>query len=111
VLVVVVVLAGAVILFPSLALLFRLVLGGRFDPGPAAGPAPPATVQAVVAAMGGGVVARLAGGCLIAGIGLLTVADARWAHAVGVVSLLAFVVLGFVAVGPAELAAAGTDGR
>jgi cytochrome d ubiquinol oxidase subunit II len=111
VLVVVVVLAGAVILFPSLALLFRLVLGGRFDPGPAAGPAPPATVQAVVAAMGGGVVARLAGGCLIAGIGLLTVAEARWAHAVGVVSLLAFVVLGFVAVGPAELAAAGTDGR
>ena len=105
VLVVVAVLGGAAILFPSLALLFKLVLGGRFDPGAAAEPAPPLTARAVVAAVAPGLVGRLAGGCLIAGIGLLTIAEARWAHAVGVVSLLAFVVLGFAAVDPTKLAA------
>jgi cytochrome d ubiquinol oxidase subunit II len=52
------------------------------------------------------VLARSAAGCLIAGFGLLTVADAGWAHAIGVVSLLAFVVIGFAAVGPAQLATA-----
>ncbi len=111
VLVVVVVLGGAAILFPSLALLFKLVLGGRFDPGADSEPAPPLTAHAVVAAARSGLVARLAGGCLIAGIGLLTIADARWAHAVGVVSLLAFVVLGFAAVGPTELATAEDESR
>jgi cytochrome bd ubiquinol oxidase subunit II len=104
VLVVVVVLGGAAILFPSLALLFRLVLGGRFDPGAAAEPAPPLTPRAVVAALAPGLMARLAGGCLVAGMGLLTIADARWAHAVGVLSLLGFVVLGFAAIAPTELA-------
>ena len=44
VLVVVVVLAGAVVLFPSLALLFALVLRGRLDPGSAAGPGQPIVV-------------------------------------------------------------------
>jgi cytochrome d ubiquinol oxidase subunit II len=103
VVVVVAVLAGGAILFPSLALLFRLVLGGHLDPGgdrdatvPAAG--------AVVSASAAGLKARTAGACLIAGIGLLTIADATWAHAIGVVSLLAFIVLGFGAIGPAELA-------
>ena len=50
--------------------------------------------------------ARLAGACLIGGLGFLTVADAGWAHAIGVVCLLAFVVIGFGAVAPAQLAAA-----
>ena len=104
VLVLVAVLAGGAILFPSLALLFRLVLGGRFDPEAASEPAPPLTVKAVAAAAAPGLMARLAGACLIAGFGLLTIADAGWAHAVGVVSLLAFVVFGFVAVAPTELA-------
>jgi hypothetical protein len=40
---------------------------------------------------------------------MLTAADAAWAHAVGVIALLAFIVLGFIAVGPAELAAAEPD--
>jgi cytochrome bd ubiquinol oxidase subunit II len=34
----------------------------------------------------------------IAGLGLLNIADADWAHAVGVSCLIGFVVLGFVAV-------------
>jgi cytochrome d ubiquinol oxidase subunit II len=46
----------------------------------------------------------------IAGIGLLTAADAGWAHALGVACFAGFVVAGFHAVAPAELAAADTDG-
>ena len=117
VLVIVVVIAGGLILFPSLAFLFRLVLGGRFDadaalaPTPtsatsATSPAQPADTRAIVSASAPGVLARVAGGCLIGGLGFLTVADAGWAHAVGVVCLLAFVVIGFAAVAPAQLAAA-----
>src|SRR5215831_1760723 len=113
VLVVVAVLAGAMILFPSLAFLFRLVLRGSFDEDAelSTSPAPrPATAGKVVSASAPGIVARAAGGCLIAGFGFLTVADTAWAHAIGVVCLLAFVVIGFVAVGPARLAAAA-DGE
>jgi hypothetical protein len=36
------------------------------------------------------------------GFGLLTVADAGWAHAVGVAALFAFVVAAFLALVPAE---------
>src|SRR5438067_3165691 len=104
VLVVVVVLAGAVILFPSLAFLFRLLLGGSFDPDAelSRSPAPPPTgARAVMSASAPGVVARAAAACLIAGSGFLTIPEAGWAHAIGVVCLLAFVVIGFLAVGPA----------
>ena len=109
VLVVVAVLGGAVILFPSLVFLFRLVLSGRLEHGhaegsaEARGPAP-----TLISASSAGLAARSAGACLLAGVGLLTLADAGWAHALGVVSLFGFVVLGFVAVGPAQLAG-GSD--
>jgi len=90
--VVVAVLAGAVILFPSLALLFRLTLAGRLTgaerTAAAASPRAPTLTTSVRSA-------RLAGASLIAGIGLLTVAHAAWAHALGVVSLLAFVAYGY----------------
>jgi cytochrome d ubiquinol oxidase subunit II len=110
VLVIVAVLGGAMVLFPSLALLFRLVLRGRFDTDAvlATSPQPPpADIRALVTASAPGLLARLAGGCLIAGFGFLTVAEAGWAHAIGVVCLLAFVVIGFAAVTPAQLAASG----
>jgi cytochrome bd ubiquinol oxidase subunit II len=106
VLVIVVVLGGAAILFPSLGLLFSLVVRGRFDPSPSASAAGVAT-KSLIGASRPGLLGRAAAACLIAGVGLLTIADAPWTHAVGVVSLLAFVVLGFVAVGPTELARAG----
>jgi cytochrome d ubiquinol oxidase subunit II len=102
VLVIVAVLAGGAILFPSLALLFRLVLGGGFDVGQAPGRV---SIRAAMSASRHGLLGRIAAACLLAGIGLLTIADAPWAHAIGVVSLVSFVVVGFVAVGPAELAA------
>jgi hypothetical protein len=41
---------------------------------------------------------------LIIGFGLLTVAEAGWAHAIGVVSLLAFIVVAFAALVPRALA-------
>src|SRR5205823_3088985 len=111
VLVIVAVLGGAVILFPSLALLFRLVLGGRLDHGEGvASGALPAQARSIVLASARGLPARMSGGCLIAGIGLLTIADAGWAHALGVTSLFGFVLFGFTAVGPAKLAASQDGG-
>jgi len=95
--------AGAVILFPSLAVLFSMVLRGRFDrelPAPPPGTASPADV---LRQSRSGLLGRLAGACLIAGFGFLTVADAGWAHAVGVLALGAFVVLGFMAIVPGAL--------
>ena len=109
VVVVVSVLAGGAILFPSLALLFRLLLKGRFDPG-ATGPSSQRPVPAsLLRASAAGLTARAAGGCLLAGVGLLTIATAPWAHAVGVASLFGFIVLGFLAVAPAELARAAPE--
>jgi cytochrome bd ubiquinol oxidase subunit II len=87
---VVAVLAGGAIVFPSLALLFRLALTGRFD----AGPGPGHTAGHVLSASMPRLRARVAVGCLIAGVGLLNVAEAQWAHAVGVLSLFGFTVFG-----------------
>jgi cytochrome d ubiquinol oxidase subunit II len=85
--------AGSVILFPSLVLLFRMVLTGRFD-RPAATPVAP--IASPVRVPGG--LGRLAAASLIAGIAFLNIAQAGWAHAVGVVCLIAFVALGVAAV-------------
>src|SRR5947207_3124895 len=91
------VLGGAVILFPSLALLFRLDLTGRLAEGGESVDLRP--TPRLVRASRQGFLARAALACLIPGIGLLTVAETAWAHALGVVSLFGFVALGF----PAEL--------
>jgi cytochrome d ubiquinol oxidase subunit II len=97
--------AGALILFPSLGLLFRLVLGGRLGHGPYEDEEPAAaTASAVLAVSAPGLAGRAAVACLVAGLGFLTVADAGWAHAVGVVALAGFVVLGFAAALPELLA-------
>jgi cytochrome bd ubiquinol oxidase subunit II len=114
VLVVIAVLGGAMILFPSLALLFRLVLAGRLDHGPGPGDAagrPLAATASVLAASRAGLLGRVAGACLLAGFGFLTVAEAGWAHAIGIVALLAFLPCGFLAVAPAQLADLGRQER
>jgi cytochrome d ubiquinol oxidase subunit II len=95
--VVVVVLAGAVILFPSLALLFRLTLGGRLGYGGSDEPALASTRADLPSTT------RLALACLIAGAGFLTIADSAWAHAVGVVALFAFACAAFPALARAAL--------
>jgi cytochrome d ubiquinol oxidase subunit II len=106
--VVVSVLAGGAILFPSLALLFQISLTGRFraresDELSKSQPGPPGPGIATLA--------RWAIALLIAGFGLLNVAEAPWAHAVGVACLLGFVASGFRAVTRAALDESGQSGR
>ena len=96
---VVAVLGGAVILFPSLAVLFRLTLAGRLNGAGRLADLTSLARHARPTAGGGG---RVAAAALVAGIGFLTVADAAWAHAIGVASLLAFVACGYRALLPRE---------
>jgi cytochrome d ubiquinol oxidase subunit II len=89
--VVVSVLAGGAILFPSLALLFRLTLTGRFQ----AEETPPArTITARPSRVRSQRLARGAIASLIAGFGLLNVAEAPLAHGIGIAALFCFVALG-----------------
>ena len=101
VVVIVAVLAGGAILFPSLAFLFKLVLSGRlgYDDDTAA----PTIRRRIVAASAPGLLVRVAVSCLFAGIGLLAGTEAGWAHALGVTSLLAFIVFAFPAALPPNL--------
>ncbi|MEA2397454.1 MAG: cytochrome bd ubiquinol oxidase subunit [Thermoleophilaceae bacterium] len=105
---VVAVLAGGAILFPSLALLFRLALRGQLHPEPEAAVPSPVPRRALLSASAPGLGGRSAAACLVVGFGLLTVADAGWAHAIGVVALLGFVFVGFFAVAPDQLASQPT---
>jgi cytochrome d ubiquinol oxidase subunit II len=91
---VVAVIAGGVILFPALALLFRLTLAGRFRG--AAHVVPETEASRTIVNVG--LLARLAIAFLIAGFGLLSVAEAGWAHGIGVACLVAFIVAGFGAI-------------
>jgi cytochrome bd ubiquinol oxidase subunit II len=82
--------AGAVVLVPSLGLLYTLLLRGRLDQGEVtarpAGPAPAVRAGRTHAR------GRLAGAVAVAGLaggaGLLVFADPAWAHGLGVVLLL-----------------------
>jgi cytochrome bd ubiquinol oxidase subunit II len=87
---------GAIVLVPSLVLLFRLFLHGRFDPhAPEPQVAPPSIrPEASVAHPKLGIAAAV---CLVVGAPLLFFFESGWAHLVAVPSLLAFVGLGFVA--------------
>jgi len=86
------VVGGGIVLFPSLGLLFRLFLAGRLDHAPPGAAGVPVAVRPLAAPSPA--IARSAGACLVAGVGLTTIADAGWAHAVGVTCLLGFVALG-----------------
>jgi cytochrome bd ubiquinol oxidase subunit II len=86
---------GAVVLVPSLALLFGLFLRGRFDPytvAPVAAPGSPAKGTIDVAQLG-----LIAAGCFVVGATLTFFFDSAWTRVVGVSALLGFVGLGFVA--------------
>ena len=93
--IIVAVLGGAAILFPSLALLFGLAVTGRFR---AAEAAEPQRAGRPLARVRSGLLIRAAIACLLAGFGLLNVADADWAHAVGLLCLLSFIVITFRAI-------------
>ena len=83
--------AGLVILVPSLALLYGLVLRGRFDLGAPAGQEPPQP-QATRGARG---LAAAAVTLLVAGAALTLFADGI-ALAIGVLSLVGFIALGTI---------------
>ena len=102
-LVVVAVIVGAAVLFPSLALLFRLVLGGQLDYGEETASSMRPS-KAIISASNPAFWRAQAGACFVAGIGFLTLAEAGWAHAIGVASLFAFMAVGFFAVAPADTA-------
>ena len=108
--VVVAVLAGAVILFPSLALLFGFVLGRAPGRGKSVAERP-AQGRSLLTALGPGLLPRLAIACLVAGVGFLTVAEAAWAHALGVLCLFAFIVAAFPAALPPDLLPAPSKNR
>jgi cytochrome d ubiquinol oxidase subunit II len=82
---------GALLLLPSLALLFGLLLRGRFD-APAAedsgetGPAPRFRPE----------LGAVAAGALGVGSVFLFFFDSGWAHAIGVISLFVFLAVGFL---------------
>ena len=98
--VIVAVVAGGVILFPSLGVLFRLLLRGRLDHAGAEGgtePPPGTPINTRPVPMG-----RLAAAFLMAGFGFLNVAEAGWAHAIGAACLLCFVATGFAGAVPLE---------
>ncbi len=86
---------GAVVLIPSLVLLFGLFLRGRFDPG---AELPGASAETPPPERGWrhwALRAPLTVASLVAGVGLMVFADAGWTHALGVVLLLVFAVSTF----------------
>ncbi|MEA2383275.1 MAG: cytochrome bd ubiquinol oxidase subunit [Solirubrobacteraceae bacterium] len=96
------VLGGGAILLPSLALLFRLAVTGRFHgPEPARFEDARPGLRRVTSASP--MLVRAAIACLTAGVVLLNVADAQWAHAVGVAGLIGFLVMAAGAIIPAAL--------
>jgi cytochrome d ubiquinol oxidase subunit II len=80
--------AGAVVLVPSLVLLFRLFLLGYLDTRTAAAPAT-TTSPRIPERMRRHVVETFAAVTVLAGIGITAFADPGWARAVGVVCLFA----------------------
>jgi cytochrome d ubiquinol oxidase subunit II len=89
---------GGLILLPSLGVLFRLLLLGELDHASAEGRIEARSGTPI--GMRPALIGRLAAALLIAGVGFLNVAEAGWAHAIGVACLLGFVATGFAAAVP-----------
>ena len=100
---------GAILLLPSLALLFGLFLRGRFDPHVVEPEPEPVRVSAPRAAHVRPQLGLAALACLVVGGTLTFFFETSWAHIIGVSALLAFVGLGFVAL--AATIAAGDEAR
>ena len=93
--------AGAVVLVPSLAVLYSLVLRGRLDTAVVSDEGRPPVRRGRGAAGGraprgpGPLAAAFAVATLVAGTGLLVFADPAWAHGLGAVALIACAVTVF----------------
>ena len=93
---------GAIVLVPSLVVLFRLFLRGRLDPAvtpDATVLSPPPIPQKVTTRL----LSALAGAALVIGTGVTVFADPGWARAVGIVCLFACAICTF------GMATAGLD--
>jgi cytochrome d ubiquinol oxidase subunit II len=96
---------GAVVLIPSLVLLFGLVLRGRFDASPegeAGAGLAPARGRSVP-------LLPIAGVALAVGLACTLVLDTGWTLVIGVLGLLAFIFVGFAAIASAAVGGDRTD--
>jgi cytochrome d ubiquinol oxidase subunit II len=84
--VIVAVAAGAIVLIPSLILLFRLFLRGRFDQA-AETSTPVVTIRAATPEARATVLGATAGVTLLAGATLTVFADGGWLRALGIICL------------------------
>jgi cytochrome d ubiquinol oxidase subunit II len=87
---------GAIVLVPSLFLLFRLFLGGRLDTSTAPGPPDPVARLDVRGAHSSGRVGASGLTFILVGVGVTVFADPGWATAVGIASIVAGAVTIFV---------------
>jgi cytochrome bd ubiquinol oxidase subunit II len=78
---------GAIVLVPSLTLLFGLFLRGRLDPDAEGGPPP--SLPSVVRVSPRHLRFPLALVSLVAGVGLMVFTDNGWTHVIGIVCLFA----------------------
>jgi cytochrome d ubiquinol oxidase subunit II len=110
--IIVAVIGGGIVLLPALLLLLRLTLGGRlgYDENeledPSSSDQPPLNGHRHRRAplpLSPGHATRIAAACALGALGLLTAAEAAWAHAIGVVLLLLWIPAAFAAAAPAVL--------
>jgi len=95
---------GALILLPSLGLLYSLLLHGHFDEGAA-----PRSAGRSETAPRTGNLLPAAGVCLIVGLAATMPVTSAWGRIIGIPFLLAFIALGFVAIATAMSTAANDD--
>jgi cytochrome bd ubiquinol oxidase subunit II len=103
---------GAIVLVPSLILLFSLFLRGRLDAEPVA--APIIDTRGTKPPDRSRLLRGLALACLVVGAGLTVLADSGWAHVVGVTCLCAFAASAFIlsaTISDAQDDERGDDGR
>jgi cytochrome d ubiquinol oxidase subunit II len=96
---------GAVVLVPSLAFLFTLVLRGRFDESTE----PPAAEPEPGSAWASRRLLPVAAVCLVAGAAVTALVDSAWGRVVGIPLLFASIVLAFLAIAPALSAVAAHE--
>src|SRR3954452_12690106 len=110
--IIVAVVGGGIVLLPALVLLLRLTLGGRLgydenELDDSSGPERPLSTgrrhRRAPFPISRAHATRIALACLLGAVGLLTAAEAGWAHAIGVVLLLLWIPAAFAAAVPAVL--------